>query len=144
MTHWLDGNIICEESKRYVSNFISIYRLRPGEDEEDGMANSDDLVEDEEVFVTRDMLEDVLNTRIGGKTCRGDTEDVLGDGHHMNSSEAIELGRNVWQIEESFPESVKQSKIIFVAAYPGLAMQKHVCLPAFGLQNKPKINLKYT
>ena len=113
MTHWLDGNIICEESKRYVSNFISIYRLRPGDDEDDGIANPDDLVEDEEVVVTKDMLGDVLNTRIGGKSSRGDVEDVLGDGHHMNSSEAIELGRNIWHVDMNFTESVKQSKYTF-------------------------------
>ena len=113
LTHWLDGNIICEESKRYVSNFISIYRLRPGDDEDDGIANPDDLVEDEEVVVTKDMLGDGLNTRIGGKASRGDIEDLLGDGHHMNSSEAIELGRNIWPIDKIFTESVQQTKYTF-------------------------------
>ena len=29
----MDGNIICEESKRYVSNFISMHRLRPGSEQ---------------------------------------------------------------------------------------------------------------
>ena len=99
MTHWLDGNIISEESKRYVSNFISIHRLRPGNNDEDAMANSDDMVEDEEVCVTKDMLDNVLETRIGGKATKNNDLDVMGDGHHMNSSEAVELGRDIWSKE---------------------------------------------
>ena len=99
MTQWLDGNIISEESKRYVSNFISIHRLRPGNNDEDAMANSDDMVEDEEVCVTKDMLDNVLETRIGGKATKNNELDVMGDGHHMNSSEAVELGGDIWSKE---------------------------------------------
>ena len=95
MKTWLNGNVVCEESKRYVSNFISIHRFRPDDDGEDGLANPDDLVEDEDVCVTRDMLDEVLDTRIAGKTRANDDLDVLGDGHHMNSSEAVELGRDI-------------------------------------------------
>ena len=98
MKTWLNGNVVCEESKRYVSNFISIHRLRPDDDGEDGLANPDDLVEDEDVCVTRDMLDEVLDTRIAGKTRANDDLDVLGDGHHMNSSEAVELGRDIWTL----------------------------------------------
>jgi hypothetical protein len=99
MTQWLDGNIISEESKRYVSNFISIHRLRPGNNDEDAMANSDDMVEDEEVCITKDMLDNVLETRIGGKATKNNELDVMGDGHHMNSSEAVELGGDIWSKE---------------------------------------------
>ena len=31
LRYWLDGRIISQESKRYVSNFISMHRLRPGD-----------------------------------------------------------------------------------------------------------------
>jgi len=92
---WLDGNIICEESRRYVSNFISIHRLRPGAIDEDGLGNPDDMVQDEEVHVTRDMLDQVLETRIGGKSRQEDEKEV-GDGHFVNSSDAISLGRDIW------------------------------------------------
>ena len=96
LTHWLDGNIISLESKRYVSNFISIHRLRPGDDEEDGLANPDDMIEDEDVVVTKDMLPEVLETRIGGKGKSTDELELTGDGHHMNSTDAIGLGRDIW------------------------------------------------
>ena len=61
------------------------------------MANSDDLVEDEDVYVTRDMLEDLLETRIGGKSRMNEDADVACDGHHMNSSAAVDLGRDIWK-----------------------------------------------
>ena len=82
LTEWLDGNIISEESRRYVSNFISTYRLRPGGEDEDGTANPEDMVQDEAVYVTKDMLPEVLETRIGGKASRGDDLDLMGDSHH--------------------------------------------------------------
>ena len=50
----------------------------------------------EEVVVTKDMLREVLETRIGGKSKRiGDLE-LGGDGHHVNSTDAIELGHDIW------------------------------------------------
>ena len=113
MKEWLNGHVICEESKRYVSNFISIHRLRPGDENEDGLANPDDLVEDEEVYVTRDMLEEVLDTRIGGKTRSNDDMDVLGDGHHMNSSEAVDLGRDIWALSSHSAGQAKQPVFVF-------------------------------
>ena len=36
------------ETPRYVSNFISIHRLRPGNADEDGTCNPDDIFDDEE------------------------------------------------------------------------------------------------
>lgn len=96
LTQWLDGNIISLESKRFVSNFISIHRLRPGEDEEDGFANPDDIIDDEDVLVTKDMLPEVLETRIGGKAKQSDELLLLGDGHYRNSTDAIRLGRDIW------------------------------------------------
>ena len=96
LTEWLDGNIISEESRRYVSNFISVYRLRPGGDDDDGLGNPDDMLQDEPVYVTKDRLDEVLETRIGGKTSQRDDLELMGDSHHMNSSEAVKLGRDIW------------------------------------------------
>lgn len=95
---WLDGNIISEESRRYVGNFIGMHRLRPGADDEDGLANPDDMVSDEAVYVTKDMLDEVLETRIGGKARQNEDLELMGDGHHANSSEAMKLGRDIWSM----------------------------------------------
>ena len=75
--------------RRYVSNFIAMHRLRPGGDDDDGIANPDDMLVDEAVYVTKDSLEEVLETRIGGKKSRNDDLELLGDSHHVNSSEAV-------------------------------------------------------
>ena len=48
------------------------------------------------MILTKDILPEVLETRIGGKTKTGDPEELLGDGHHTNSTNAIELGRDIW------------------------------------------------
>ena len=40
---WLGGNILCNEAKRYVGNFLSVHRMRP-RDEDDEDCNSQDIV----------------------------------------------------------------------------------------------------
>jgi len=96
LTKWLDGNIVSEESRRYISNFISIHRLRPSEDN-NVVNNSDDMVDDEDVTVTKGILEDVLETRIGGKPILHEESYLKGNGgHHANSTDAVGLGKNIW------------------------------------------------
>ncbi len=109
LTNWLDGNIISMESKRYVSNFISIHRLRPSDGVEDDAANPDDMIEDEDVVVTKEMLPEVLETRIGGKSKKSDELELLGDGHHMNSADAIGLGRDIWSQFHAESRTVSQT-----------------------------------
>ena len=52
---WLDGGILSRESKRYVSNFLSVYRIRPTDDDEDE-GNSDNLASDIELEVSQFRL----------------------------------------------------------------------------------------
>ena len=65
LSAWLDGGILSIESRRYVSNFLSVHRVRPTDDDEDE-ANSDHLVSDVELEVSHANLENALETRIGG------------------------------------------------------------------------------
>ena len=61
---WLDGAILCEETKHYVSNFLSVYRMRPADAENE--ANSDDAVSDEELQLTAaDIPECFESTAMG-------------------------------------------------------------------------------
>ena len=113
LTQWLDGHILCEESKRYVSNFISMHRLRPCDEDEDGAPNPDDLIEDEDVYVTKDMLDEVLDTRIGGKSRLSNDADEAGDGHHLNSNEAVGLGRDIWAKVDDAAGSTTQPTFSF-------------------------------
>ena len=63
---WLDGGIISFESKRYVSNFLSVYRVRPCDDDDDD-ENSDNLASDEELEISHAGLAEALQTRIDGR-----------------------------------------------------------------------------
>ena len=65
LTTWLDGRALCEEARRYVTNFLSVHRVRP-QDEASEDGNSDDIVSDEELQVSSEQLIDALATRIGG------------------------------------------------------------------------------
>lgn len=64
---WLDGNIVCEEAKKYVGNFLAVHRVRPRDEDDDEDANSDDIGSDVELEVSHEHLQDALITRIGGR-----------------------------------------------------------------------------
>ena len=64
MSHWLDGNLLSLESSRYVSNFLSVYRMRPMD--EDDKANSDNECEDHELLLNPEDVKHALNTTTGG------------------------------------------------------------------------------
>ena len=53
---------------RYISNFLSVYRVRPRDPNED--ARSDEDFSDEELVLNEDMLEQAMKTRVGGKEKR--------------------------------------------------------------------------
>ena len=48
MRHWFDGRLLCEETKRYVNNFLAVTRTRPDEEED---ARSEDKFSDDELVV---------------------------------------------------------------------------------------------
>ena len=56
---------MCEESKKYVGNFLSVYRIRPQNDN-DSDVHSSDVASDEELEVSHAALTEALLTRIGG------------------------------------------------------------------------------
>ena len=60
----MDGGILCEEAKNYVSNFLSVHRVRPADEGNEG--NSDDAASDPDVeLVAADVAE------IFGKSATG-------------------------------------------------------------------------
>ncbi|HIF22532.1 MAG TPA: hypothetical protein EYQ27_11655, partial [Gemmatimonadetes bacterium] len=63
MTQWLDGRILCDESRRYVINFLAVARVRPDDDDAD--AHSDDLISDDELVVDNANFEEAISTRMG-------------------------------------------------------------------------------
>ena len=59
MTSWFDGRVLCEEARRYISNFLVVSRARPetGIEEE---VRSDDQASDEELYLERASFEDAI------------------------------------------------------------------------------------
>ena len=62
---WLDGQVLCEEARRYVANFLSVHRVRHSDDDSEP-ENSDDLISDEDLILSSSALDEALDTRIGG------------------------------------------------------------------------------
>ena len=93
LRRWFAGGVLCAETKRYIDNFLSTYRIRPQADGEAG-ENSDDVFSDEELQVSRAQLDTALETRVGGR--QRSVRDSAG--HHANSSAAIALGHQIWPL----------------------------------------------
>ena len=72
LSMWLDGNVVSQESARYVHNFLSVFRVRPRDQDED--VRSDEDVDDEELILTTSDLNQALKTRIGGQHTEGETK----------------------------------------------------------------------
>ena len=96
MEEWFDGRVLCREAKQYVGNFLSIHRMRPRDDDLDDDGNSQDIVSDEELEISRATLHDALITRIGGREHAATDEKSEGASHFQNSTAAIELNQSFW------------------------------------------------
>ena len=75
LRHWLEGRVLCQEAKRYMSSVMVVTRARPQEDKHGG-ENSDDLKSDEELDLRTEDLARALETRIGGRKRREGPEDL--------------------------------------------------------------------
>lgn len=64
-TPCLGGSVVSEDAARYVNNF----RIRPKDPDEDVVHSGDD-VSDEELQVSHIRLDDMLQTRVGGRSER--------------------------------------------------------------------------
>ena len=98
MMHWLDGCILCEESVRYIRNFLVVTRTRPHADED---GSSDDLISDDELCVTKDSFAKVIATRVGtGRTLGEQHETQKTEGCATAAQQAFENKRLVEQQRE--------------------------------------------
>ena len=98
MLRWFDGRVACQETKRYLHNFMSVTRARPEEHEEE---HSEDQLSDEELQVNKHNFRDALKTRMGsGPQKRDVTEDDVGEHDNVSKStrEAFDSAHAMWQI----------------------------------------------
>lgn len=96
---WINGNILCEESKRYLNNFWQVYRFRPDNDDAGDM-RSDEEISDEELEMSHDLLHEALTTRIGGNEISmeqdDDVDNVGGTSHKANSIGDMKFANQAW------------------------------------------------
>ena len=57
-------HILSLEGRCFVDHVLSVYRMRPMD--EDDKANSDNLYEDDELFLSPEDVKNALETKIGG------------------------------------------------------------------------------
>ena len=101
---WFDGKVLCQEAKRYIDNFLCVTRARPG-DAEDEDHNSDDICSDEELCVTKDMLDAVLATNVAR---RKNGRSAEADDVPSASEVGIKFGQAVWAPRHSVPSNLKE------------------------------------
>ena len=112
-SEWLCRGLLCEESKRYVNNFVAINRVRPDKPEEEEEVHTSDIAEDEELEISHQALQHALETRVGGykkKTgvvCDSEHDQPETMSLHENSSKGIERIKQVWKC----PPAKKKSKV---------------------------------
>ena len=82
LRRWLNGNILSQEARNHVANFLSVYRARPTEAEEAG--NSDDAVSDVDVQLETGDLREVFSqsaagtpNELEGKVCGPKKQEVF-------------------------------------------------------------------
>ena len=89
---WLHGQVLTEEMRRIITNFLSTTRVRP-RDRDVQAEQSDEVVSDEEVFVQPEDLKKVLQTKPGGRSAVDCGQE---DNHHRNAIEAITRVQAIW------------------------------------------------
>ena len=69
LSTWLSGNVVSQESVRYINNFMCVYRIRPRDIAEDMLSDED--FSDEELELAEADLAHALETRISGRESKG-------------------------------------------------------------------------
>ena len=90
LRHWL-LRLPCEETKRYVGNFLSVYRVRPDNEGE----NSDDEDDATELVVTPEKLVEACQTQVAAT--EGESKTGKWASHRNLIVEAMEQANRYWK-----------------------------------------------
>ena len=101
---WL-RRLPCEETKQYIGNFMSVYRVRPAVD---GQENSDDEAADTALHVMPTQLADALQTKLSshGKRSQADSKDA-GD---SLTAKACRTAEEVWATDRVAAGQAEKTK----------------------------------
>ena len=89
---WIAGNVLCEEAKQHIHNYLMVTQTRLEEGGLDEEGHSDDMLSDEDLKVGDHELEEVLQTHFGAR----DEDEVAGQVKMFGSKEAVERSRQAW------------------------------------------------
>jgi len=92
---WLNGNLLCEEAKRYVGNFLAVYRVRPKDDSLEDGGRSEDLVSDVELEISHETLAAAVQTRPGGRRDGGEDDEEPNEEKHR-AEDGMILAQAIW------------------------------------------------
>ena len=86
------------EIAKYITNVLSVYRVRPCDPNDD--ARSDEDFSDEEFVLTEAQLAESLKTRVGGRRVdKSKAKDKTATGkatHEANSRSGMNLAAHIW------------------------------------------------
>ena len=110
---WLAGRILTQDAARTVTNFMCVSRLRPSDDHDETGGNSEDFMDDEELFLAPTDLAEALQTRIGGKQPDEEEHAVKDEDpdHYHNSKTAMALAQTIWHSEVNRTSGQRQSRM---------------------------------
>ena len=99
---WLNGEVISEESMRYIHNVLSVYRVRPRDPTEDVLSDED--FSDEELELTEVDLERALKSKVGGREPRANGKAKSSTSgktsHEENSRTGMSMAQQIWSVTE--------------------------------------------
>ena len=107
MTSFFSKGVLCEESRRYISNFLVVTRARP-DMEAGGEQNSDDLASDEELYLDKNTFDKALETTVGTGRQRAEDTDLttgkktecdkhaVSEEHAASARVAFQLAQERW------------------------------------------------
>ena len=114
---WLNGNILTEEMKVVIQNFIAVTRVRPN-DKEVERNNSDEEISDDELVAGIEDLPELLTTKPGG---RAGSRRQPADDHHENSVQALAHAKVMWQPRGMWKSVVAKTPVSLLSTQDMLA-----------------------
>lgn len=89
--HYIDGHVVSESNRRYVTNLLAATAARVVEDSDDSTADSDDFNLEGMTPNAGDL--DLVEKTLRGIAARSDDDGALGSGKHGS---VIHMGRSLW------------------------------------------------
>jgi hypothetical protein len=99
---WLNGEVMSEESMRYINDVLSVYRVRPRDPTEDVLSDED--FSDEELELTEVDLERALKSKVGGREPRANGKAKSSTSGKTSHEEKMRTGmamaQQIWSVTE--------------------------------------------